>query len=574
MAARQMSMKCALGIDFGTRSARVLVVETENGREVAGITMEYAHGVMDSCLPDGTPLGADWALQHPRDYVDVLRTAIRQALTAGGVSPADIAGVGVDFTSCTMLPLDDAGMPLCFRPEYASVPHAYAKLWKHHAAQAEANEVNRIAKLRGEGFLHSCGGKVSSEAMVPKVWQVLNEAPDVYWAAHKFMEAGDWVVMLLTGRERRSSCMAGFKSLWTENGRVPEAAFFRALDPRLEGVAAEKLGAVFHPIGTRAGGVTPEAAELTGLAPGTPVSVACIDAHASLLGAGISEPGKMVLIMGTSSCHILLDEKRRHVPGICGMVSDGIIPGHVAYEAGQCCVGDHFEWFVENCVPASYQAEAARAGVDMHQFLSDRCAQLRPGESGVVALDWWNGNRSVLADADLAGAFIGCTLQTRPEHLYRALIEATAFGTRLIVENYRQNGVAVNEIRAAGGIASRNRAAMQIYADVLGAEIAVCASSQASALGAAMLGAAAAGVHAGGHDSLAGAVKAMAGECDRRHSPDRERAEVYDRLYEVYRTLHDFFGRNGEGKRLLQQLKAIKGGHLPDSGRSSPLRGE
>lgn len=569
-----MSTKYALGIDFGTRSARVLIVETDGGREVVDIAMDYAHGVMDSSLPDGTPLEADWALQHPGDYVDVLRTAIQKALATGGISPADIVGVGIDFTSCTMLPLDEAGMPLCLRAEYASTPHAYVKLWKHHAAQAEADKINRIAGLRGEDLLDSCGGRVSSEAMIPKVWQVLNEAPEVYRAAYKFIEAGDWIVMLLTGEERRSKCMAGFKSLWTPSGHSPDPAFFRELDPRLENVVAEKLGSLYHPIGARAGRITAEAAELTGLEPGTAVSVACIDAHASLLGAGISEPGQMVLIMGTSSCHILLDEERRHVPGICGMVSDGIVPGLVAYEAGQCCVGDHFEWFVENCVPASYQAEAARAGVDMHGLLSERCAQLRPGESGVIALDWWNGNRSVLADADLAGAFIGCTLQTKPEHLYLALVEATAFGTKLIVENYRQHGVAVREIRAAGGIASKNSMVMQVYADVLDAELAVCGTSQASALGAAMLGAAAAGAGAGGHDSLVDAVRAMSGACSKRYVPDKERVGVYQQLYEVYCVLHDYFGRAGEGKHLLRQLKAVKGRHLTAIGRSSSSRGE
>ena len=552
-----MGTKYAMGIDFGTLSGRVLIVDIETGREAASVTKDYSHGVMDTCLPDGaTRLGMDWALQHPGDYIEVLREAIPQALADAHISADDVVGVGIDATSCSVLPIDELGYPLCLREEHASNPHAYVKLWKHHAAQKEADAVNRIAAQRGESFPSYYGGKVSSESLIPKVWQVLNEAPDTYERAHRFIEVGDWIVMLLTGNEMRSSCMAGFKSLWNARTGHPGPEFFEALDPRLRDVAESKLSGTYHPIGARAGEVTARAAELTGLREGTAVSVACIDAHAAMPGVGITRPGNMLLIMGTSSCHIVLDFERRTIPGLCGLAQDGIIPGYFGYEAGQCCVGDHFEWFVNNCVPAHYQAEAMTRQIGVHQLLSEKAAELRAGESGLLALDWWNGNRSVLANADLTGMFIGCSLRTKPEELYRALIEATAFGTRMIIENYRNHGMRIDEIHAAGGIPRKNPVVMQMYADILNTKIRVSDSAQTSALGAAILGSVAAGQAGGGYASIADAAETMAKPGEKYYLPSRESVWVYDRLYAEYQRLHDYFGR--EGNDVMARLKSIQ----------------
>jgi L-ribulokinase len=549
--------KYSIGIDYGTQSGRAVLVEVGTGREVATAVKNYAHGVMDEYLPDGkTRLEHDWALQHPSDYLEVLEITIPEVLAKAQVSPDDVIGLGIDFTACTVLPVDETGTPLCLKPEYSSHPHSYVKLWKHHAAQEEANALNAIAEERGEKFLKRYGGKISSEWMIPKVWQILNEAPEIYAAADQILEATDWVISQLTGEVKRNSCTAGYKAIWHKQEGYPSKEFFKALDPRLENVVEEKLSGPIIPIGSKAGEITVEAAKLTGLNPGTAVAVANVDAHVAVPAVGITEPGKLLMIMGTSTCHILLGEKEEIVPGMCGVVEDGVIPGYMGYEAGQSCVGDHFEWFTQNCVPASYHQEAEARGIDIHQLLTEKAGKLRVGESGLLALDWWNGNRSTLVDADLTGVLLGATLLTKPEEIYRALIEATAYGTRMIVETFRSNGVPVDEVYAAGGIADKNALMMQIYADVLNMEIKISASSQTPALGSAMFGAVAAGKDRGGYDSITEAAKDMGKVKADAYKPNGENAGVYDRLFKEYATLYDYFGR-GENN-VMKTLKKIK----------------
>ena len=548
--------KFTLGVDFGTLSARALVVEVGTGRELAAATMDYPHAVMSRELPDGTPLKPDWALQDPQDYLDCLRAIIPEALRQSAVSADDVIGVGIDFTANTMLPVDANGVPLCFQPAYASIPHAWAMLWKHHAAQDRARRIQEIAEARGERFLKRYGGKVSSEWMFPKLWQILDEAPEVYAAADRFIEAGDWIVLQLTGNEMRSASMAGYKAFWHKADGYPSDDFFAAIDPRLAHVVDEKLSRKLYPAGTRAGVVTPEAAKWTGLRAGTAVSVASIDAHVSLPPAGLVDPGKLLMILGTSTCHIMLGDVEREVPGICGVVEDGVVPGLYGYEAGQSCCGDHFKWMIDNCVPKAYCDEADARGMGLHTLLTEKAARLRPGESGLVALDWWNGNRSVLVDVDLTGLMVGMTLATRPEEIYRALIEATAYGTRVIVENFEQHGVAIDGLYACGGIAKKNPLMMQIYADVLGREIRVARSTQTPALGSAMFGAVAAGRAFGGYDSIADAAREMGGVDEKSYAPIEENRIVYDALYQEYLRLHDAFGRGGND--VMKRLKQIR----------------
>ncbi|MGG1311570.1 ribulokinase [Cohnella laeviribosi] len=552
-----MSKKYAIGVDYGTQSGRAVLVDLSNGREVADHVTPYPHGVIDEKLPgSGKPLEHDWALQHPDDYLEVLRRSIPAVLKESGVSKDDVIGLGIDFTACTMLPVDKEGVPLCFKPEWKDNPHSWVKLWKHHAAQDEADRLNAIAAERGEKFLPRYGGKISSEWMIAKIWQILNEAPNVYEATDRFTEATDWVVSQLTGNFVRNSCTAGYKSIWHKRDGYPSREFFKALDPRLENLIDTKLRGDIKPLGTKAGEITPAMAELTGLAAGTAVAVGNVDAHAAVPAVGVVDEGKLVMAMGTSICHMLLGKKEVAVEGMCGVVEDGIIPGYMGYEAGQSAVGDIFEWFVEEAVPAYVKEAADKEGVSVHEWLTERAAAYKPGQSGLVALDWWNGNRSVLVDTNLTGVMVGYTLLTKPEEVYRALLEATAYGTRTIIDAFHSHGVEVNEVYACGGLPQKNRLLMQIYADVTNREIKIADSKQTPAVGAAMFGAVAAGSAKGGYDSIVDAAKAMARVREETFKPIPENVAVYERLYQEYRKLHDYFGR-GEND-VMKRLKALK----------------
>lgn len=547
-----------LGIDYGTLSGRVLLVNTKTGEEIATSVLEYPHGVMDDQLPGGAKLGPDWALQHPADYIKVLEVCIPDVIQKSGVLPADIIGVGVDFTACTILPVLKNGTPLCFLNEYKNEPNAYVKLWKHHAAQDKANRMNETANNRGEKWIARYGGKISSEWFFPKVWQVLDESPEIYTRADRFIEAGDWLVWQLTGQETRNSCMAGYKAIWNKRDGYPSADFFASLDPRMQGIVEEKMGQGVLPLGSRAGGITPDMAQKTGLVEGTGVAVSNVDAHVCVPAVKIDGPGKMLAIMGTSSCHMLIGKEEKSVPGICGTVADGILPGYYGYEAGQSCVGDHFAWFVQNCVPGDCFKEAEKAGMDIHVYLQKKAGELKPGESGLLALDWWNGNRSVLVDVDLTGMMLGMTLQTRPHEMYRALVEATAFGTRKIIRNFESCGVRVDEFIAAGGIAEKSPFMMQIYADIIRKPIRISGSAQGPALGSAIFGAVAAGSKNGGYDDVFEAARAMGKLSDVTYMPNSKNADVYDLLYAEYDALHDYFGRGAND--VMKRLKSLRKG--------------
>lgn len=551
------SRKYAIGVDFGTESGRVLLVDVANGQEIATAVHAYANGVIDETLPEsGVRLEPDWALQDPNDYLEVFKNGIPAVLEQGGIDPADVIGVGIDFTACTMLPTKADGTPLCFLPEWRAHPHAWVKLWKHHAAQPEANRLNEIAAAQGFDFLERYGGKISSEWFFPKAWQILDEAPEVYAAADRLLEAADWVVWQLTGLESRNECTAGYKAMWSKTEGFPPNEFFKALDPRLEHIVDQKMSRTLLPLGAKAGGISADAASWTGLREGTPVAVANVDAHVAVPAATVTEPGRMVIIMGTSNCHMVTGTSQKIVPGICGVVQDGIIPGFMGFEAGQPCVGDSFAWFIENQVPAAYEREAQERGISVHRLLEEKASAQIAGESGLIALDWWNGNRAVLVDADLSGMLIGATLATKPEDIYRALIESTAYGTRVIIDAFEQYGVQIHEIVTTGGLPERNRLLMQIYADVTGRPIKRSATSQGGALGSAMHGAVAAGAAAGGYDSIVDAAKAMARLHEDVFTPNPENQEIYDQLYREYVTLHDYFGRGAND--VMKRLKQIR----------------
>jgi L-ribulokinase len=553
----QSDKRYTIGIDFGTLSGRAVLVDVATGEEVATAVYEYANGVIDRELPGtGEPPPPDTALQDPADYLRTFEVTIPQVMRESGVRPEQVIGIGIDFTACTMLPTKADGTPLCFLDEYRSNLHSWVKLWKHHSAQPYANRLNEIARERGENFLGRYGGKISSEWFFPKAWQILDEAPEIYAAADRLIEAADWVIWQLTGVETRNACTAGYKAIWSKREGFPAREFFAALDPRLADIVDEKMSRTILPQGARAGGLTPQMAEKLGLEPGTAVAVANVDAHVAVPAATVVTPNKMVMVMGTSICHLVLGEEQLEVEGMCGVVEDGILPGFYGYEAGQSAVGDIFGWYVDQGVPARYADEARKRGINLHQLLEEKASKLAPGESGLLAIDWWNGNRSVLVDADLTGVILGMTLATTPEEIYRALIEATAFGTRVIIDAFESKGLAIEELYACGGLPERNQLLMQIYADVTGRNIKVARSSQTPALGSAMFGAVAAGPEAGGYATITDAAARMAGLKDVVYRPDPDRAVIYEELYREYVQLHDYFGRGPND--VMKRLKALR----------------
>lgn len=532
-----------VGVDFGTLSGRAVVVRVSDGAELGSGVLDYPHGVMSESLTadDGQRLPSDWALQAPQDHLEVLRVAVPAALADAGVAVDDVVGIGVDVTSSTLLPTTADGTPLCWLDDFRDQPHAWTKLWKHHAAQSQADRMTELARERREAWLGRYGGLVSSEWAFPKMLQVLEEAPEVYARAAHFVEATDWLVWQLCGTYLRNATSAGFKAMLQDDA-YPSRDYLAALNPAFAAVVDEKLSTPVAPLGSLAGRLDARGAALTGLREGIAVAVGNVDAHVTAPAADACEPGQMVAIMGTSTCLVMNGERRVEVPGMSGVVTGGITAGRSGYEAGQSGVGDIFGWFVTHCVPAEYHDEAARRGLGLHELLTERAAGQAVGEHGLVALDWWNGNRSVLVDHELSGMLLGLTLATRPEDVYRALLEATAFGMRTIIEAFETAGVAVDELVVAGGLL-RNDFLMQLYADVTRRRLSTITSSQGPALGSAIHAAVAAGYH----PDVVAAGHAMGSRQRDRYLPDESRAQRYDLLFAEYRELHDWFGRGGSG---------------------------
>jgi L-ribulokinase len=543
--------RCAVGIDFGTLSGRALVVRIADGAELGTAVHEYRHGVMDSSLAfGGQPLPADWALQDPEDYRDVLRYAVPAAVAEAGIDPAQVIGVGTDFTACTVLPALADGTPLCQLPELRSRPHAYPKLWRHHASQPQADRINALAHARGEPWIARYGGKISAEWQFAKGLQLVEEDPDVYQRADRWIEAADWIIWQLTGTETRNACTAGYKGIW-QDGHYPSREFLAALNPGFGGFAADKLAHPVSALGGRAGSLTPLAAAWTGLPEGIAVAVGNVDAHVTPTAANAIAPGQMVAIMGTSTCHVMNGTALAEVPGMCGVVDGGIVAGSWGYEAGQSGVGDIFAWFAEHAVPPAYHAEARRRGITLHELLSEQAAAEPAGGHGLIALDWLSGNRSVLVDHHLSGAIVGLTLASRAPEIYRALLEATAFGTRVIIDAFQAADVPVGELVIAGGLL-RNEVLMQIYADVTRRPLSLAASEQAPALGSA--------IHAAVAARACPDVPAAAAVMGRMHqavfTPDPRSADVYDQLYAEYVRLHDYLGRGAN--QVMHRLRALR----------------
>ncbi len=540
-----------IGVDFGTLSGRALVVRVSDGEELASASLDYPHGVMDAVLAgSGRALPPDWALQVPADYVEVIRTAVPEAVTLAGIDPSKVIGIGTDFTASTPMPVLADGTPLNELPGYADRPHAYVKLWKHHAAQGQADRINELAAQLGESWLPRYGGLISSEWEFAKGLQLLEEDPELYELMDHWVEAADWIVWQLTGNYLRNACTAGYKGI-LQDGEYPSEEFLGALNPGFARFAIDKVEHEIGRLGASAGTLSAQAAAWTGLPEGIAVSVGNVDAHVTAPAARAVEPGQMLAIMGTSTCHVMNSEVLREVPGMCGVVDGGIVSGLYGYEAGQSGVGDIFAWYVKNQVPASYYEDAARAGRSIHEHLTELAKEQPVGGHGLVVLDWQSGNRSVLVDHELSGLVLGTTLSTRPEEIYRVLFEATAFGTRKIVETFSAGGVPVTEFIVAGGLL-KNAFLMQVYSDVLRMPISTIGSEQGPALGSAIHAAVAAGAYP---DALA-AGNAMGKLNKNVYTPDAVRADAYDLLYAEYAALYDYFGRGGND--VMHRLRAIK----------------
>jgi len=552
--------KYAIGLDYGTNSVRTLIVNVANGKEVGTAVWNYAHGTQGVILSDDPHL----ARQHPGDYLVGAEKTIKSALAAARKSvksfkPEQVIGIGVDTTGSTPLPVDSAGMPLAFRKEFARNPAAMAWLWKDHTSVAEAEEITRLAGEIRPQYLARCGGRYSSEWFFSKVLHCLRTSPKVFDAAHSWVEIADWIPAMLTGTQAPDRltvgvCAAGHKAMYNDEwGGYPDAEFLSRLDGRL-GRLWSHLPHHAKAVNSPAGGLTAEWAGKTGLPAGIPVAVGAFDAHLGAVGAGIA-PGTLVKIIGTSTCDMMVAPPGpiADIPGLCGIVYQSILPGHWGLEAGQSAVGDIFNWFV------NYIRPGGKAG--SHEALTQQAAALKGGASGLLALDWNNGNRTILVDQRLTGLLVGQTLYTTPAEIYRALIEATAFGALTIINRFEEYGIKVKQVVNCGGIAEKNPLVMQIYADVTGRPMKISRSAQTCALGSAIAGAVVAGKAAGGYDDFAAAQAAMTGLKPKVFKPNPAAHAVYRELYALYRQLHDCFGTNtwkSDCSNVMKQLIEIR----------------
>ncbi len=497
-------------------------------------------------------------MEDPQDYLNVIYKTVPEVVRESNVAPSDIIGIAIDFTACTVVSVDKDNVPLCFYEEYRNNPHSWVKLCKHHAAQKYADQINELAHSNKEEWITRYGGKISSEWLFPKILQVLVEDETMYDATDNYLEATDWVASQLTGNIIRNTCTLGYKAMHHHLEGFPKDSFFKQLHPKFETVIKDKIKGEIKSIGDSAGTLTPFMAEKLGLFTDTVVAVGNVDAHVSAPAVNVVEPGSMLMIMGTSTCDILLGDKEVNVPGICGVVHDGVIPGYFGYESGQSAVGDIFAWFTENYLNEDIVKEAKHRDISVHQLLEEKTSSLSVGESGLLALDWHGGNRSILVDADVQGMILGLTLHTKPEEIYRALIESTAFGKRIIIENYKDHGVPINKLFVCGGLPNKNKLLMQIYADVLNIEISIADSLQTPALGSAIYAALAA-KEQGGYSTILEASSKMSKVKKETFKPIKENVEQYSKLFQEFQILHNYFGiENVVMKRLKKNFSKEK----------------
>lgn len=557
-----------IGIDFGIESCKAVLVDVSNGHLAASSEYRYVHGVITDTLPDSNiKLEPGWAIQDPSDYLTALKRTVPKIMRESQIDPEQVIGIGVDFAGSTVIPTTSDGTPLAFLEEFKKEPNAWPKIREHHAAQDQADRLTQLAAERFETFLDRYGGKISEEWFFPKVWETYENASSIYDNAGRFIEGSDWIVWQLTGVESRNVGAAGYKALWSKSEGFPLETFFGAMDAGLANIVDEKMKRELSPVGEQVGGLTEAAARMLKLKPGIPVATGMLDSYAAVPATTVVEPGRMVIILGPSNIHVVLAEKEYRIPGMCGMVEDGIVPGLLGYEAGQSCCGDQFDWFIKNAVPEDYAKEARRQKKDLFQYMEEKADKLEAGESGLIALDWWNGNRSILVDNDLSGMILGYNLNTKPEEIYRSMLEATAYGTRKIIETFIASGVPINEIIVAGNYPVQNKLLLKILASVTSMEIRLAESEYTSALGSAIYAATASGESRGGYATLQEATKKMAHLKKETFIPDSNDKKVYNRLYSEYTLLHDYFGYGHNNA--MKRLKAIRTGILEKKHRNN-----
>jgi L-ribulokinase len=548
--------KYSIGVDYGSESGRVLIVNTNTGEIKGKHVIPYRHGVMTEKIPTNpTNIPKGSALQHPQDFLEVLEEGIPQAIASAGINPNQIIGLGIDFTSSTLLPVDKNLTPLCFLEEFKDYHHAWVKLWKHHHTKPQTDKIFQLAASRKEQWLRCLGFNISEEWAIPKILEVFEDAPDIYASTSYFLEAVDWLISILTSTLTRNNCSLGFKAFWNDTNWFP-VEFFKELDMKFGSTILTKLQGEVKNVGTCAGLLTEQWAKKLSLPYGLPIAVGIIDAHAAVLGTGVSQSETLLMVMGTSTCHLMLNTELKEIPGISGVVKDAILPGMYAYEAGQSAVGDLFGAYVKKHIPESYHLEADRLGISIFDLLERKANELLPGENGMFALDWHNGNRSILSDADLSGVLIGLTLHTKPEEIYRAYMESTAFGAKIIFDTYLEWGMNIKEVVAAGGLPQRNSLLMQIYADIFNMPIQISQSDYAPAIGAAILGAVAAGDENDGYDEIENAILHMAQPIEKTYYPNEESAAIYAKMFTHYKEMHNYFGL--QHVKLMKSLKQLR----------------
>ena len=535
------SVTYTIGLDYGSLSCRGILVSTTDGTILAENEFVYPHAVIDHQLPDGTPLQPQWALQDPDDFRQALYHIIPNLLKASQVQPSQVIAIGIDSTASTIIPVAEGLVPLCEQPSFRNRPHAWPKMWKHHAAAAEAVEITAAAVAQKLPVVVKSGGAIGCESLMPKVLQIFHEDAETFQNTVSFFELCDWIVSLLAGREVRSTPLLTCKSMWTPQNGYPKGQPFNAITPKL--AFHDDVHPVIAAPGESVGTLHPSMAKELGLSENTVITAGQMDGYAALPGNGVADEGTLMMMIGTSTADMILGREWKDIPGVCAAMEDANLPNFTNYAAGQACVGDMFKWFIENCVPENYAQEARRRGISIHAYLSELAAASKPGETGLVAIDWWNGNKSCLNDSRLSGLIVGMTLATRPEHIYRALIEASAFGARKIIDNFREHGIPVHDIVACGGIALKNPFLMQIYADVFGMEIRTTTCTQTAALGAAIFAAAADGCRSG-HNDVFSAIRAMGAKDTISYRSVIENVPIYNSIYQKYLELHDFFGKN------------------------------
>ena len=547
-------MEYVIGLDFGSLSCRGILVD-RNGKVLAESEYKYPCGVITKELPDGTPLEDDWVLQNPSDYENSLYTVIPELVKKSGVDSSDIKGIGIDATASTVIAIDDNFRPLCQNPEFKSHPDAWPKMWKHHAAKKETEDINRVAVEMNLPVRENYGGNFTAEGLIPKVIQSFRHDRKVFDSARTFLELGDWLSTVLSGKLTKAVSYLTCKAMCSRGPVFPPEDFFERIEPGLGKAIRSKFNLSEFTLadpGECIGILCGEMAEKLGLCEGIKIASSQMDGYAGLPGSGVAEPGRMMIVLGTSTGFMLLDEGNKPIKGMCASVHDSMVKGYLCHAAGQTGAGDNLAWFMDNLFPAKYEQEAKKLGMDNFAYITELASKRKASQSQVLALDWINGNKSVLADMTLSGLLVGFNLSTKPEEIFRALIEASAFGARVIIDRFRESGVRVDSIVASGGISLKNPFMVQLYSDVLGMSIDVCSETQAAAMGAAMYASSACGIY----KDVPEAVEHMRKPIHRTYEPRKEEHEAYEELYKEYVKLHDYFGLGAN--RVMQKLRNRK----------------